>query len=59
MKETRYFYVPDAAAQIELPMEEAMHALRVLRLRSGDEMYLMDGNGNFYHAEVTIAATNW
>ena len=31
-------------------MEEAMHALRVLRLRSGDEMYLMDGNGNFYHA---------
>lgn len=57
MKETRYFYVPDAAAQIELPMEEAMHALRVLRLRSGDEMYLMDGNGNFYHAEVTIAAT--
>lgn len=41
----------------ELPMEEAMHALRVLRLKSGDEMFLMDGEGNFYRAEVTIAAT--
>lgn len=57
MKETRYFYVPDAAEQSELPMEEAMHALRVLRLKSGDEMVLMDGNGTFYLAEVTIAAT--
>ena len=34
-----------------------MHALRVLRLKSGDEMFLMDGEGNFYRAEVTIAAT--
>ncbi len=57
MKETRYFYVPDAAKQTELPMEEAMHALRVLRLKSGDDMMLMDGNGNFYQAVVTIAAT--
>lgn len=57
MKESRYFYVPDAARQSELPAEEAMHALRVLRLKSGDEMFLMDGNGTFYLAEVTIAAT--
>lgn len=57
MKETRYFYVPGAAAQTELPLEEAMHALRVLRLKSGDELYLMDGSGVFYRAEVTIAAT--
>lgn len=57
MKEARYFYVPDAASQTELPQEEAMHALRVLRLQSGDEMYLMDGKGTFYQAEVTIAAT--
>ena len=58
MKETRYFYVPDAALQTELPAEEAMHALRVLRLKSGDEMYLMDGVGNYYRAQVTIAATH-
>lgn len=57
MKEARYFYVPDAASQTELPQEEAMHALRVLRLQSGDEMFLMDGDGTFYRAEVTIAAT--
>ena len=57
MKEARYFYVPDAATTNELPAEEAMHALRVLRLKSGDEMFLMDGTGNFYRAEVTLAAT--
>lgn len=57
MKEARYFYVPNAANSNELPTEEAMHALRVLRLKSGDEMFLMDGEGNFYKAEVTLAAT--
>ena len=57
MKETRFFFVPNAANETEMPMDEAMHALRVLRLKSGDEMFLMDGNGTFYRAEVTIAAT--
>ncbi|MBR2777603.1 MAG: 16S rRNA (uracil(1498)-N(3))-methyltransferase [Prevotella sp.] len=58
MKETRFFYVPDAAQQNELPPEEAMHAMRVLRLKGGDEIFLMDGIGNFYRAQVTIAATH-
>ena len=58
MKEVRFFFVPDAATATELPPEEAMHALRVLRLKSGDEMFLMDGVGNYYRAEVTIAATH-
>ena len=57
MKETRFFYVPDAANSTEMPMEEAMHALRVLRIKGGDEIFLMDGVGNFYRAEVTLAAT--
>ena len=57
MKETRYFFVPDAAHQQELPQDEAMHAMRVLRLKGGDELYLMDGAGCFYRAQVTIAAT--
>ena len=57
MKEVRYFYVPDAASQNEMPLDEAMHALRVLRLKSGDEMFLMDGEGCVYRAEVTLAAT--
>jgi 16S rRNA (uracil1498-N3)-methyltransferase len=58
MKESRYFYVPDAANQTELPPDEAMHALRVLRLKGGDELFLMDGTGCYYRAQVTIAATH-
>lgn len=58
MKEARYFFVPDAAHQTELPTEEAMHATRVLRLKAGDEIFLMDGVGNYYRAQVTIAATH-
>lgn len=57
MKELRFFYAPDALNSDELPPEEAMHALRVLRLKIGDEMYLMDGQGNYYRAEVTLAHT--
>lgn len=56
MKEVRYFYVPDAASQGALPEEEARHATRVLRLQEGDEMFLMDGRGTFYRAEVTLAS---
>lgn len=55
MKEERYFYVPHAAEVAELPEEEAVHAIRVLRLKEGDEMMLMDGEGTFYRAEVTMA----
>ena len=55
MKEERYFYVPNADRTNELPPEETTHALRVLRLQSGDDMFLMDGRGNFYHAEVSLA----
>ena len=56
MKETRFFYVPEADTLTELPAEEANHALRVLRLKAGDELMLMDGKGCFYRAEVTMAA---
>lgn len=55
MKEERYFYVPQAVTMGELPQEEAIHAVRVLRLSAGDELFLMDGVGNFYKAEVTLA----
>ena len=55
MKETRYFYVPDAAERQELPEEEAQHAVRVLRLQAGDDVTLMDGQGCFYQAELMVA----
>lgn len=54
MKEIRFFYVPDAAKQTELPDDEAVHAVRVLRMQAGDEMMLMDGQGVFYRAAVTL-----
>jgi len=58
MKETRFFYVPEAAASNELPTEEAAHAVRVLRLQEGDDMMLMDGKGTFYKAVVTLTASH-
>lgn len=54
MKEERFFYVPDAAKALELPEEEAKHAIRVLRLHEGDSIYLQDGDGTFYHALLTL-----
>lgn len=57
MKEARYFYVPNAALETELPVEEAVHATRVLRLKEGDELFLMDGEGCFYQAEVALATS--
>ena len=56
MKETRYFYVPDACSQQELPDEEVLHAIKVLRLSEGDEMFLMDGCGTFYRATVSLVS---
>lgn len=54
MKEVRFFYTP-APLDCTLPDEEAAHAVRVLRLSEGDEIYLMDGKGSFYMAEITEA----
>lgn len=55
MKEERFFYVPDAINAKELPTDEAQHAIRVLRLGEGDEIFLMDGKGSFYNAAITLA----
>lgn len=54
MKEVRFFYTPNPSAG-SLPDEEASHAVRVLRLTEGDEIFLMDGKGTFYRAEITEA----
>ncbi len=56
MKEERFFYVPCAEALTELPQEEAQHAIKVLRLREGDTIFLMDGKGTFYRAEVSMVS---
>ncbi|MBQ9362580.1 MAG: 16S rRNA (uracil(1498)-N(3))-methyltransferase [Bacteroidaceae bacterium] len=53
MKEVRYFYVPDALNEQQLPEDEAQHAVRVLRMQPDDEMVLIDGVGNFHDAVIT------
>jgi len=58
MKEMRFFYVPGASAATELPKDEAQHAARVLRMQPGDEIMLMDGEGSFYRAVLTVAGNH-
>ncbi len=38
-----------------LSEEESRHAVRVLRLVTGDEIHITDGEGNLYHCHVTVA----
>lgn len=52
MKELRFFYNPEPR-DCELPEEEAGHAVRVLRLTTGDEIWIMDGKGTFYQCTIT------
>ena len=50
------FYTPDIEFSQELPEEEAAHALRVLRMRKGDELTLTDGKGRFFRALISDVA---
>lgn len=58
MKETRFFFVPDARSRVELPQDEANHATRVLRLAEGDDFFIMDGEGYFFRAIITVATNH-
>ena len=57
MKEARYFFVPEADKNDALPEEEALHAIRVLRLTEGDEIFLIDGVGHFHRAVISCATS--
>jgi 16S rRNA (uracil1498-N3)-methyltransferase len=49
------FYVPDARAigeAVALPVDEAAHLLRVLRLKAGDAVRVFDGRGAEWQAVV-------
>ncbi|MDD6473584.1 MAG: 16S rRNA (uracil(1498)-N(3))-methyltransferase [Bacteroidales bacterium] len=48
-----YFYTPDIRTSNELPLEEAAHAIRVLRLQIGDEIMLINGKGSFFKAKIS------
>ncbi|MCQ2051777.1 MAG: 16S rRNA (uracil(1498)-N(3))-methyltransferase [Bacteroidaceae bacterium] len=47
------FYAPDIETAHELPQTEAVHAVRVLRLKEGNEISITDGQGNMYRAVLT------
>jgi len=47
------FYVPNLSAACILPEEESLHAVKVLRLKTGDSIQIVDGEGGFFNARVT------
>ncbi len=50
------FYVPDIlGAEVVLDETESKHAVKVLRLSTGDKVQLIDGKGGFYEAEISVA----
>lgn len=56
MKEYHVFYAPELPENLQLPEEEAIHAIRVLRMKEGDAILATDGRGHTYEgvlAEVS------
>lgn len=49
------FYAPDIADTPTLPESDSQHAVRVLRLREGDELTVVDGKGRRYRCVITGA----
>lgn len=49
------FYHPDIANSQQLPEQESQHCVKVLRMKEGDELTVVDGCGNFYSCELVQA----
>ncbi len=49
------FYTPDILLSTEMPEEESLHCVKVLRLPEGEEVRLTDGKGFFYRARIVRA----
>lgn len=56
MKEIHLFYAPDIANEHALTPEDSAHAVRVLRMKEGDELMVTDGQGTMYAAHLTLAS---
>lgn len=52
MKESHLFYAPQLKVEGCLPADEAAHAVRVLRMQEGDELWATDGCGSFYDCRI-------
>jgi len=49
------FYVPNLATANVLTEEESLHAVKVLRLQTGDYIIVVDGVGGYHKARITLA----
>ncbi len=49
------FYAPDIEQTLTLPESDSGHAVRVLRMRPGDELEVTDGRGKLYACRITDA----
>ncbi|MDE7153995.1 MAG: 16S rRNA (uracil(1498)-N(3))-methyltransferase [Muribaculaceae bacterium] len=49
------FFAPDIATTLTLPESDSAHCVRVLRMKEGDELQVVDGKGNVYHCRLTLA----
>ena len=49
------FFAPDIATDPVLPESDSQHCVRVLRMREGDEVQVVDGAGHRYHCHIAIA----
>lgn len=56
MKEVHLFYAPELPDRLQLPADEANHAVRVLRMKEGDTLLATDGRGTFYDCIVSLAS---
>ena len=50
----RLFFKPDIYESTNLSEEESKHCIKVLRMKKGDLLNIIDGKGNSYKCEITI-----
>ena len=49
------FYAPDILQTLALPEEESQHCAKVLRMKAGEHIHIIDGVGGLYEAEILEA----
>ena len=49
------FYCPDIRTNPQMPESESQHCVRVLRMKEYDTLYITDGKGFFYRAQLLQA----
>jgi len=49
------FYAPDIETTLTLPESDSGHCVRVLRMRQGDPLEVVDGRGTLYHCVLADA----